>query len=188
MHWVAKLLSVLYRFPYVSFVGYTPSISDKPKWSFQLLRERLAIRLFMGDVIFCQLNQVKSLIEPRTDKQVQVVDGILQEAAIRKASDTVEPGKIRNELGITERERFLVYVGRLVPIKNVEGAISILEQLPSSYQLVIIGDGPERGQLENVTNDRELADRIIFTGELCHQKTLEYIAAADSLLLTSTEE
>jgi hypothetical protein len=54
MHWVGKLLSLAYRLPLVSFVGYTPSANGSFHFRPNFVRERVNFRLFMGSHVFCR--------------------------------------------------------------------------------------------------------------------------------------
>ncbi len=61
------------------------------------------------------------------------------------------------------------YLGRLVTEKGVQvllDAAAILKKSGSNYNLKIIGDGPERQNLEQFTNERGLSDVVAFTGFL----------------------
>ena len=57
-------------------------------------------------------------------------------------------------------ELTLLYVGRLISRKNVDNIILAFEKLRSKYKmkLVIVGDGPDRKRLENIS------DYCVFTG------------------------
>ena len=65
--------------------------------------------------------------------------------------DSVET---RQALGIEPEPKLLLYVGRLAPEKNTAAlfqAFAILEERrPGEYQLLVIGDGPQRQQLRRL--------------------------------------
>ena len=86
---------------------------------------------------------------------------------------------LRAELG-----PFHVSVGRLVPSKRVDRAISYAARQDAT--LVIIGDGPARPSLTR--HATRLKARVRFTGELPRCEALMHIAAADALLLASRTE
>lgn len=63
----------------------------------------------------------------------------------------------------------VAYVGRLVPEKGLPlllQAAKSLRDKGGDFRLTFIGDGPERGRLEELTKDRGLSDRVAFTGDL----------------------
>lgn len=66
-----------------------------------------------------------------------------------------------------ERKLDLVFVGRLVSQKGCETLLSALFVLSNKRinpSLTIVGDGPDRARLENLTADLGLSDKIIYLG------------------------
>jgi glycosyltransferase involved in cell wall biosynthesis len=185
MHWVGTVLSVVYGIPLVTFVGYSPTVTPTEGFSAKAILERINFRWFMGDVAFCRTPRVRDAIDALSSATVRILHGALTEEKIRTAAEETNPEVIRERYEIADDEKFLVYVGRFVPIKNVSGAVDILASLPETYKLVIIGDGPEFDSVEQQTRQLETADRVVLTGKLPHDETLRTIAAAEALLLTS---
>jgi len=69
--------------------------------------------------------------------------------------------------GETGRERdLIVCVARLSPEKDHLTLLRAMTLLPPqrSWRLAIIGDGPERGPLEEFVRDNGLQGRVAFTG------------------------
>lgn len=87
---------------------------------------------------------------------------------------------IRSEYGIIGP--FLLFVGRLVEKKGVEYLIrampKVLASQPST-KLLIVGDGPLKKQLEELTNGLQLQEGIIFAGSKPHEQLPSYFASAD---------
>ena len=87
-----------------------------------------------------------------------------------------------------EHQRFtLVTIGRLEPVKNHKLLIQALSQIDDiTIQLIIVGDGSDRNQLEQLSNKLGLQDRVLFTG---YTNTPEkYLAKADLFVLPSLSE
>jgi len=56
-------------------------------------------------------------------------------------------------------------VGRLVPVKNYGLLLSAFARLPpGACQLILVGEGPERGALERLADDLGIRDRVEFAG------------------------
>lgn len=187
-HWVGKVLSMLYDLPLVSFIGYTPSVESDPPFTSSLLLERVNFRLFMGETVFCRTPRVKHIIETLADSEVAVLHGILNSKRITSAVSDIDHNRIRANLGVEDDETLLVYVGRLVPIKNPVGAIEVLSKLPAEYSLAVIGDGTERETVERAVRECDVEARVRMCGVLPHEETLATIAAADALVLSSHAE
>jgi alpha-1,6-mannosyltransferase len=58
------------------------------------------------------------------------------------------------EAGGDERTKLLLYAGRLSPEKNVSLLIEMIERLGNDFRLIVAGDGPLIGWLENETKVR----------------------------------
>jgi rhamnosyl/mannosyltransferase len=80
--------------------------------------------------------------------------------------------------------RVLLAVGRLIYYKGFEFAIRALERLPD-VDLVIIGDGPLRGDLEALARSLGLARRVSFEGERVNEALVPYYLASDVYVLPS---
>jgi glycosyltransferase involved in cell wall biosynthesis len=65
---------------------------------------------------------------------------------------------------LAARPPIVLAVGRLVPEKDIATLISAVARSVSQPQLVILGDGPERGALEAQVIALGLADRVQFRG------------------------
>jgi teichuronic acid biosynthesis glycosyltransferase TuaC len=81
----------------------------------------------------------------------------------------------------------LLSVGHLIPRKAHDLVIRALRSLPA-MDLVVIGDGPERGALEALARDSAVADRVRFVGSVSQDELRSYYGAADALILASSRE
>ena len=97
---------------------------------------------------------------------------------------------IRAELSIAEDEFCIGCVGNLTPVKDYRTALSAaaaLNKVCKDWRLLVIGEGAERGQLEEfVRAHPELKDRVKFLG-LSH-RVPELLAAMDVYVLSSVIE
>ncbi len=81
----------------------------------------------------------------------------------------------------------LVTVCRLnEPRKNVDKILHALGQLKQyPYEFVIVGDGPMRPQLESLSAQLKLSDRVKFAGFISKPEILELLAESDLFILAS---
>ena len=95
----------------------------------------------------------------------------------------------RTELGLPDSQVAAIFVGRLVPDKNVVSllrAITGLPPQPQPFVLLVVGDGPLRGKLERLSHELGLADRVWFLGE--RRDVIALLQAASFLVLPSLGE
>lgn len=77
------------------------------------------------------------------------------------------PGQIRPLLGITAQEKVIVCVANLRPVKNHPLLLQALRQLQQRQlpcHLLLVGEGPERPQLEQLTDQLGLTAQVHFLG------------------------
>jgi len=84
----------------------------------------------------------------------------------------------------------LLTVGRLVRVKGHDVAIKALAALtargyPSRVRLVVVGDGPERQALAELSSELGVGDRVEFAGPLPPTRVSLMMAQADFLLVPS---
>jgi len=85
----------------------------------------------------------------------------------------------------------LVCVGRLSHEKGHDVLLRALADLRArgvDATLRLVGDGPERGALESLSNNLGLADAVAFAGPLVNDRLGEVLAAADAFVLPSRAE
>ena len=83
--------------------------------------------------------------------------------------------------------RFL-YVGQLIPRKNVALAIRALESLPAESTLTIAGVGRDEAALRRLAAARGVERRVTFAGYVPHDRLPELYARHDTLVLPSALE
>ncbi len=81
----------------------------------------------------------------------------------------------------------LLSVGNLIELKGHHLVIAALAGLPGT-DLVIVGDGPDLGELQSLAGRLGVAPRVRFTGSIPQAELVNYYAAADALVLASSRE
>lgn len=98
-------------------------------------------------------------------------------------------GNIRNKYGIKEDEIVIGHVGRFTVQKNHKFVIELFKELTkfsNKYKLMLVGDGELRDEINNLVNDYNLEDKVIFTGII--DNTNEVYSAFDIFVLPSVWE
>ena len=73
----------------------------------------------------------------------------------------------------------VLYVGVLKEIKGVEYLLRAFDHLPETYQLRIVGDGPQQSELEELMRKLGLEDSVTFVGSVDHDQIPAQYAMAD---------
>lgn len=81
----------------------------------------------------------------------------------------------------------LGFAGRLTAQKALPDALAALSRV-SGAELLVLGDGPERENLEQVTAELGVADRVRFLGPGGREDVLRLFRAVDLVLVTSAWE
>ncbi|HVC33205.1 MAG TPA: glycosyltransferase [Chloroflexota bacterium] len=109
----------------------------------------------------------------------------------------IDQASARRELGLPLDERLVVYVGRLLPRKDVENVIRAIALLPSpspaSVRLLVVGGETEEAALDREPEMRRLLDvaaalgvrdRVTFVGRRPADRLRTYYSAADVFVST----
>ena len=172
---------ILWSFGYDPHRGFQPdkNFSDK-------------IRLLMcqnADAVIFYWNKGKNEVEKFSKKKEHyfVAPNTLDTeilTSIRTRLDSAGRESLKRELGITEKHHF-VYVGRLFEDKHVDILITsfgLFCRETGDGRLTIIGDGPERKNLEELAHQTEC--RIVFAGEIIDEETVgKWIYISDAFVM-----
>lgn len=101
-------------------------------------------------------------------------------APMPAATERFTPGGSRPE------DRFL-FVGRLNAQKGLGLALRAMAHLPRAT-LDVVGDGPDRESLGQLANDRGVAERIVWHGQLAQGEIADFYRSATALVVPSTDE
>jgi glycosyltransferase involved in cell wall biosynthesis len=105
------------------------------------------------------------------------------------ATKHLSPAERKRFLGISETDPLIVLAGRLEPQKGhwvaIDAMVAVLEEFPRA-QLVFLGEGSLRLQLEQLVQAKQLGANIRFAGY--KNNVREWFAAADLSILPSFYE
>jgi glycogen synthase len=136
----------------------------------------------------------------RADATITLTPGL----AARLAEE-VDPGRIHFMRRAVDRRAFaepgadpfphlagpprVVFLGRVVRQKGIETLIAAVARLRTpGAQLVLVGDGPDRRRVEQLSRRMGVADRVHVTGFVPHERVPAVLAFADVLVLPSFYE
>jgi colanic acid/amylovoran biosynthesis glycosyltransferase len=105
--------------------------------------------------------------EGRTGRVLRLYNGV-DLSQLRPSGHVPVPGRI-------------VSVGRLVPKKGLTHLVEACRRLKSAgcaFECVIVGDGPERENLERQIGEADLRREVVLAGALSHGQTLDVLRSA----------
>ena len=181
-----RLAAALAGVPAIVHTEHNPSLTPpRPRFVYDALNRALA-----GRTVFVDFNEERR--RRLTDFERVPLERV---AVIPNGVDTIERDagareRARAELGVGPGEIAVTVAARLFPQKRLDLAIDALAALPeaerSRVKLVLIGDGPLRGELERQAGLRGVADRVRFFGFRLDARSL--LPGADLALLSSARE
>lgn len=120
----------------------------------------------------------------QADRVCVVGNGIDTQTFYPRSHD--ERVNLRRQLSV-DADGMVVFVGRLFKQKNPDGLLCAwqmaLSNLSPGWKLVLVGDGPMRGELEAFIDEEKLRDTVLFTGVQTNVES--WLGAADVYVLPS---
>lgn len=124
-----------------------------------------------------------------TDKMTIIPNGVrFNDFAIELST---EEKQIHHKKYAKENEQIVGYIGRLVPEKGVNvllGAVTNVLKAKPNTKFVIAGEGWHRNELESISKELQIEDKVLFTGYLPEVDFLPYFNVTDILVVPSTYE
>lgn len=96
--------------------------------------------------------------------------------------------ELRAQFGFGEGQTILLSNARGVPWKRVDFLLEVLHELPETYRLVHVGEGPEIVHWKQLAIDLGVASRVEFLGRVPYLKVQQLARASDAFLLPSLYE
>ncbi|MBA1434904.1 glycosyltransferase family 4 protein [Bombilactobacillus bombi] len=98
---------------------------------------------------------------------------------------------LRQRLHLNEQQPILLTLSRVAHEKKIEILISKMPQLLQVFPdlvLLIVGDGPDKDELEQQVQQLKITAHVIFVGEVAHNQVAPYYHLADLFVSASDTE
>jgi glycosyltransferase involved in cell wall biosynthesis len=121
------------------------------------------------------------------DAPVEIVPNGVNLAPFRHATQP----ESRSSFGIQDEDVLLIYVGRLGPEKNLPFLLRSFAGAAEAYgniSLMLVGDGPERDNLQDRVVHMGIDERVYFAGLIPYEQLPGYLAMADAFVTASVTE
>lgn len=161
--------------PYYHRGGHTPfrNLLHKPyKFFGKMIFSR-------ADTVICISEYEKRLVESDfnvAEKTIKIPNGL-------NLSEFKNLKRRKNE----NKEKMLLYVGRLEEYKGVQYIIQSLPEL-QDFRLRIVGKGPYENELHDITEKLGVGERIEWLKNLSREELLDCYADSDIFLMLSSHE
>ncbi len=160
---------------------YDPTKNLSPHKNF-ILRRAVRKVLNNSDIVIAQSSNTKdnAIKYYSPSKPIGIIHLAYEPFNFKKVS--------KSSLNLSKNKKYIISVGRLVKRKGIDFAIETLVKLPENIDLLVIGDGPEKSNLENLAKDLGVKKRIHFLGQLSNEKKFQYLSNSDLFFLSSVHE
>jgi phosphatidylinositol alpha-1,6-mannosyltransferase len=153
-------------------------------WPFTILMKSISRHInhltYLGE--YTRSAIARSVTEKAAANMVKIAPGI--------DTDHFSPqdaSELRRELGLTNK-KVIVSVGRLVHRKGqdvlIEAMPAIIKAVPDAH-ILMIGEGPYRGYLENRVKALGIQERVTFIGRIQYAELPRYICVGDVFVMPS---
>lgn len=117
------------------------------------------------------------------DKIIHVIPNYIN------TKEIIEKSKEKSDLILDDKKYNIVSVGRICHQKGFDILVNNMKEIidkRKDIHLYIIGDGPDRGKIENLINEKKLKENITLLGN--KKNPFKYIKDMDGFVLTSRYE
>jgi len=138
----------------------------------------------LADAIVTVTDEIRGYLAdryPETKEKTYVVSN----GANVEVSRPIKKADACRELGFDPDKIYFVFVGSLKKWHGIENAILSIERLirqEANIMLLVIGDGPERGDLESMVARKGLERNVTFVGKVKYSRVPLYIGTATACL------
>jgi len=125
---------------------------------------------------------IKTIVFPIIQKEERIKDIIKSSHPITK--NYIEKFSLQNK-------NILLFVGRLVEVKNLNLLIDVFSKYVLKNRntvLILVGDGDKKSGLINQVNELMIQENVIFAGRYEHEELYAWYPIADNFILPSTSE
>lgn len=158
----------------ITLVGLEPSFMPIVKFSIEESNGVTAVSRFLKE---------KTLTNYNIQKEIEVIYNFI-DTDIYKPQPSVEFRKHIAPNG----EKVLVHTSNFRPVKRVPDIIRILEKVNKEIptKLILVGDGPERGECERLAREINIHQNVVFLGK--QDALAEILNSADLFIMPSQSE
>ena len=158
----------------ITLIGLEPSFLSVMKFSIEKSDGVTAVSRFLKE---------KTITNYGINKEIEVIPNFVDTELFKRIADA----KLRKTIA-PNGERVLIHISNFRVVKRVTDVIRIfnlvVKKIPA--KLVLVGDGPDRSNCENLCRELQLGDSVKFLGK--QAELVELLSASDLFLMPSQSE
>lgn len=161
---------------------YDPTKKNSPHKKFYF-RKIVKWVLNNSDIVIAQSsNTRKNALEIyKPNKDIKIIPLPYESFKFKKVN--------REKLGLKKDLIYTISTGRLVKRKGFDFLINSIANVDEKkVHALIVGDGPEKENLQTLAKKLNISDRIHFLGFVSEEKKFQYLSNADVYVLSSVHE
>jgi len=139
-------------------------------------------------MIIAVSNNTKELIQSVgvPEQKIEVVYNGVENYMLSEEHDINAINEIRETYGISQDDKVLVTIARVLPRKGQDTVIkalpTVLGDFPS-LKYLIVGDGRYREKFSDLAKESGVSDNVIFTGGVSHDEAINYFDLCDIFIM-----
>jgi len=95
---------------------------------------------------------------------------------------------IRQKLGVSQDEKVIITVSRLVEKNGISDLIRAGQYLDFPFKILVVGQGKDEEKLKRLINELGLRDKVLLLGHIEHKKLPNYLSLSDVFVRPSLSE
>lgn len=126
------------------------------------------------------------------DKNIEVIPTGIDFEPFRKDNfDKKDIDDLKASYGIKKDEKVVLFIGRIAKEKSIDVIIKSMKELErkmDNFKFLIVGDGPEKSELESLAKSLGMQNRVVFAGEKPWKDIPMYYQLGDVFVSASVTE
>src|SRR5438034_5588275 len=192
--WVGQALKTAWRVPHVNMFHTLGEVKnrhhlDVSEPEYRIDGERLIAQ--GADRIICASEGEKDMLLGLYGVPSQLVRVVPCGVDIERFRP-LDCSRVRRRLGIPPKERVVLFVGRIEPLKGIDVLLRAVSHLDGEFRVLVIGgDGKDvsrKSELSALAAELSIADKVTFLDAVPHRDLPLYYNAADVCVVPSYYE
>lgn len=119
---------------------------------------------------------------------LEVVPNAVNTKHFSQVYTTEELDSLKEKLGKKKDDVYIITTSRLVKKNAIDDVIKSLALLPDNFKFLVLGIGPDEVMLRALAQENDVAERVIFLGQIDHKEMPKYLHISDIFTRPSLSE